>query len=68
MKKRMNEEDIPVVQWIRICLSMQGRGFYPWARKIPHAWKITKTKCRNHRALTLQSLRTVCSRAPKPQE
>lgn len=55
MKKWMNEEDIPVVQWIRICLSMQGRGFYSWARKIPHAWKIlrpsaatTEPSCYSH--------------------
>ena len=26
-----------VVQWLRICLPMQGHGFDPWAGKIPHA-------------------------------
>ena len=26
-----------VVQWLRICLPMQGHGFEPWSGKIPHA-------------------------------
>ena len=26
-----------MAQWIRICLPMQGIGFDPWSRKIPHA-------------------------------
>ena len=26
-----------VVQWLRICLPMQGREFDPWSGKIPHA-------------------------------
>ena len=27
----------PVVEWIRICLPMQGHGFDPWSGKIPRA-------------------------------
>ena len=26
-----------VAQWLRICLPVQGHGFDPWSRKIPHA-------------------------------
>ena len=26
-----------VAQWLRIRLPMQGHGFEPWSRKIPHA-------------------------------
>ena len=26
-----------VVQWLRICLPVQGTRFKPWSRKIPHA-------------------------------
>ena len=28
--------DSLVVQWLRICLPMQGHGFEPWSRRIPH--------------------------------
>ena len=28
-----------VVQWIRICLPIQGHEFDPWSRKIPHGWE-----------------------------
>ena len=31
-----------VVLWIRIYLPMQGQGFDPWSRKIPHAMEATK--------------------------
>ena len=32
----------PVVQWLRICLPVQGHGFDPWSRKSPHAEDATK--------------------------
>ena len=43
--------DLPLAQGLRICLAMQGHGFNPWCRKIPHAVRrlspcaATKTQC-----------------------
>ena len=44
-----------VVQWLRICLPMQGHGFEPWSGKIPHAAEqlspcatTTEPTCRNY--------------------
>ena len=48
-----------MVQWLRICLLMQGHGFNPWSRKIPCAMGqlnpcATTTKPTGPRACALQ--------------
>ena len=68
MKKRMNGEDIPVVQWIRICLPMQRTWVLSLDQEDSTCLEDTKTKYHNYSALMLQLLQAVHSRAPKPQE
>ena len=37
IKKERKRGTSLVVQWLRICLPIQGHGFDPYSRKIPHA-------------------------------
>ena len=38
VKAKLNRQGTSlVVQWLRICLPVQGRGFDPWSGRIPHA-------------------------------
>ena len=36
LKAKEQGRDFLVVQWLRICLPMQGHRFNPWSGKIPH--------------------------------
>ena len=58
------------VQWMSICLSMQGSWFDPWSRKIPHATKpmhhhhgaySPEPVSHNHWACMQQLLKPKCS-------
>ena len=47
-----------VAQWLRIHLPMQGHGFEPWSRKIPHAVE---------QLTPAPQILSLCSRAREPQ-
>ena len=43
-----------MVQWLRSCLPVQGHGFNPWSRKIPHGTEQLSRCIANYRACTPQ--------------
>ena len=49
-----------VVQWIRICLPMQGTWVRPWSEKIPHALELLSL-CAATTGASLNALEPVLS-------
>ena len=73
LKLKITERASLVVQWLRICLAMQGHQFDPWSRKILHAvvqlspWaetaealapRVTRSKEKPREATTIRSPHT----------